>query len=54
MFYWSLIFLVMAIIAGLVGLGAFIAAGIAKLLFAVFAILFLVSFLAHLTRLRPQ
>ena len=54
MFYWSLVFLVTAIIAGLVGLGAFIAAGIAKVLFAVFAVLFLASFVAHLTRLRPQ
>jgi uncharacterized membrane protein YtjA (UPF0391 family) len=54
MFYWSAIFLVMAIVAALVGVGALIAAGIAKLLFAVFAALFLLSFLAHLTRLRPQ
>jgi uncharacterized membrane protein YtjA (UPF0391 family) len=54
MFYWSLVFLLMAIIAGLVGLGAFVAAGIAKLLFAAFGVLFLVSFVAHLARMRPQ
>jgi uncharacterized membrane protein YtjA (UPF0391 family) len=54
MFYWSLGFLILAIIAGLVGLGAFVTAGVAKLLFAVFAVLFLVSFVAHLARMRPQ
>ena len=54
MMYWSLIFLALALVAALLGLGALIAAGIAKVLLAAFAVLFLASFLAHLTQTRPQ
>ena len=49
---YALVFLVVAIIAGLLGFGAiaFAAAGIAKLLFFIFLILFLVSLITHLRR----
>lgn len=45
MLYWTLIFLVVALVAGLFGFGgiASASAGIAKVLFAVFLVLFLVS-----------
>ncbi|MBX9700446.1 MAG: DUF1328 domain-containing protein [Acetobacteraceae bacterium] len=45
MLYWTLIFLVIALVAGLFGFGgiATASAGIAKVLFAVFLVLFLVS-----------
>jgi len=52
MLYWALLFLVVAIIAGLLGFGAiaFAAVGVAKLLFFVFLILFLISLITHLGR----
>ena len=42
MLYWALVFLVIAILAGLLGFGAiaFAAAGIAKIIFCLFLILF--------------
>jgi uncharacterized membrane protein YtjA (UPF0391 family) len=45
MLYWTLVFLVVALIAGLFGFGgiASASAGIAKILFGVFILLFLVS-----------
>ncbi|MBX9593423.1 MAG: DUF1328 domain-containing protein [Roseomonas sp.] len=45
MLYWTLIFLVVALIAGLFGFGgiASASAGIAKILFGIFIVLFLVS-----------
>jgi uncharacterized membrane protein YtjA (UPF0391 family) len=45
MLYWTLVFLVVALIAGLFGFGgiASASAGIAKILFGVFIVLFLVS-----------
>ncbi|MDO9711179.1 DUF1328 domain-containing protein [Paracraurococcus lichenis] len=45
MLYWTLIFLVIALVAGLFGFGgiASASAGIAKILFAIFLVLFLVS-----------
>jgi uncharacterized membrane protein YtjA (UPF0391 family) len=45
MLYWTLIFLVVALIAGLFGFGgiATASAGIAKILFGIFIVLFLVS-----------
>ena len=50
MLYYSLLFLVIAIIAGLLGFGvvAFAAAGVAKIFFVLFLILFLVSLFRHL------
>lgn len=52
MLYYALVFLVIAIVAGLLGFGAiaFAAAGVAKILFFVFVILFFVSLVAHLGR----
>lgn len=45
MLYWTLIFLVVALIAGLFGFGgvASASAGIAQILFGIFIVLFLVS-----------
>ncbi len=52
MLYWALMFLIVAIVAGLLGFGAvaFAAAGIAKLLFFLFLILFLISLVMHVGR----
>lgn len=52
MLYYALVFFVVAIIAGLLGFGAiaFAAAGIAKMLFFVFLVLFIISLVAHLGR----
>ena len=52
MLYYALVFLVIALVAGLLGFGvvAFAAAGIAKVLFFVFLVLFLVSLVMHLFR----
>jgi uncharacterized membrane protein YtjA (UPF0391 family) len=54
MLYWAAVFLVIAIIAGLLGFGAiaFAAAGIAKVLFFVFLILFIISLIGNITRRR--
>ena len=48
MLYWSLVFLVVALVAGVLGFGALstTAAGIAKALFVVFLVLFLISLVA--------
>lgn len=50
--YYAMVFLVVAIIAGLLGFGAvaFAAAGMAKVLFFVFLALFLASLVGHLGR----
>ncbi len=47
MLYWALVFLVLALVAGLFGFGgiASTAVGIAKILFVVFLVLFLASLL---------
>ena len=52
MLYYSLVFLVVAIIAGLLGFGAvsFAAAGIAKICFFVFLVLFVLSLFGHISR----
>ena len=52
MLYYALVFLVIALIAGLLGFGgiAFAAAGIAKILFYLFLLLFVVSLIVHLAR----
>ena len=51
MLYYALLFLIVAIIAGLLGFGAvaFAAAGIAKVMFFIFLILFLVSLVRHMS-----
>ena len=52
MLYWTLIFLVIALVAGLFGFGgiASASAGIAKILFAIFLVLFLVSLIFGVVR----
>ena len=52
MLYYALVFLVIALVAGLLGFGvvAFAAAGIAKILFFVFLVLFLISLVTHFGR----
>ena len=52
MLYWTLIFLVVALVAGLFGFGgiASASAGIAKILFAIFLVLFLVSLVIGVVR----
>ena len=54
MLYYALVFLLVALIAGALGFGmvAFAAAGMAKILFFVFLILFLASLISHATRAR--
>ena len=50
MLYWALMFLIIALIAGLLGFGgiAFAAAGIAKILFFIFLVVFVVMLLTGL------
>ena len=52
MLYYALVFLVVALIAGALGFGfvAFAAAGIAKICFFLFLVMFVVSLVAHLSR----
>jgi len=52
MLYWTLIFLVVALVAGLFGFGgiASASAGIAKTLFAIFLVLFLISLVFGVVR----
>ena len=52
MLYYALVFLVVALVAGVLGFGmvAFAAAGIAKILFFAFLIIAIVTFLMSLAR----
>jgi uncharacterized membrane protein YtjA (UPF0391 family) len=52
MLYWTVIFLIIAIVAAILGFGgvAFAAAGIAKILFFIFLVLFIVSLLMRVAR----
>jgi uncharacterized membrane protein YtjA (UPF0391 family) len=52
MLYWALTFFVVALIAAIMGFGgvAIAAAGIAKILFFVFLVLFLFSLVVHMSR----
>jgi uncharacterized membrane protein YtjA (UPF0391 family) len=52
MLYYALVFLLIAIVAGLLGFGvvASAAAGIAKILFFVFLVLFIVTLIRHASR----
>ena len=56
MLYYSLVFLLIALIAGALGFGfiAFAAAGIAKICFFIFLVMFIASLIMHLTRGRPS
>ena len=49
MLYWAVVFLVVALIAGVFGFGGIsqAATGIAKVLFLIFIVLFLVSLVAN-------
>ena len=51
MIYWALMFLLVAFLAAVFGLTgiALAAAGIAKLLFFIFLVLFVITFATHLT-----
>lgn len=55
MLYWALVFLVVALIAGVLGFGGVYvaAAGIAKILFFVFLILFIISLVSGGMTRRP-
>jgi uncharacterized membrane protein YtjA (UPF0391 family) len=55
MLYWALLFFIFALVAALLGFGglAVASAGIAKVLFVVFLVLFLVSLLTGVVR-RPR
>ncbi len=52
MLYYALVFLLVAIVAAILGFGgiAIISTGIAKILFFVFIVLFLVSLITHVAR----
>jgi uncharacterized membrane protein YtjA (UPF0391 family) len=52
MLYYALFFLLIAILAAVFGFGgvAIVSAGIAKILFFVFIVLFLVSLITHMSR----
>jgi len=52
MLYWAIAFFLVALLAAVLGFGgiAFAAAGIAKILFFIFLVLFLVSLVAHMAR----
>jgi uncharacterized membrane protein YtjA (UPF0391 family) len=52
MLYYSLVFLLIAIVAAIFGFGgiAVVSAGVAKILFFVFVVLFLVSLITHMSR----
>lgn len=52
MLYWALVFLVVALVAGLFGFGGVAATsmGIAQILFFVFLVLFLITLVANLLR----
>jgi uncharacterized membrane protein YtjA (UPF0391 family) len=52
MLYWALTFFLVALMAAILGFGgiAIAAAGVAKLLFFIFLVLFIVSLVAHAGR----
>jgi uncharacterized membrane protein YtjA (UPF0391 family) len=52
MLYYAIVFLIIALVAGFLGFGgiAIAAAGIAKILFYIFIVLFLTSVVMHLAR----
>jgi uncharacterized membrane protein YtjA (UPF0391 family) len=52
MLYWALMFLLIAILAAVFGFTgiSLMAAGVAKILFFIFLVLFVVSLVAHVSR----
>ncbi len=56
MLYWALVFFIIAIVAaafGFLGIAA-AAVGVARILFFIFLVLFIVSLLAHVLRRPPK
>jgi uncharacterized membrane protein YtjA (UPF0391 family) len=55
MLYYALVFLIIAIVAGLLGFGAiaFASVEIARICFFIFLILFLVTLVSHVARRAP-
>jgi uncharacterized membrane protein YtjA (UPF0391 family) len=55
MLYWAVVFLIVAIIAGVFGFGgiASTAAGIAQVLFFIFVVVFVITLITGLMRRRP-
>ncbi len=56
MLYYALVFLLVALVAGALGFGvvSFAAAGIAKICFFIFIVMFIVSLLMHVSRGGPS
>jgi uncharacterized membrane protein YtjA (UPF0391 family) len=54
MLYWAVVFLVIAIVAGILGFGGIAGAsvGIARVLFGIFIVLFLISLIAGRSLIR--
>jgi uncharacterized membrane protein YtjA (UPF0391 family) len=52
MLYWAIVFFLVALAAGILGFTglSLAAAGVAKILFFIFLVLFLVSLVTHLSR----
>lgn len=52
MLYYALVFLLIAVLAAVFGFGgiAVVSAGVAKILFFIFIVLFLVSLITHMSR----
>lgn len=52
MLYWALMFLVIALVAGLLGFGtvAFVASDMARICFVVFLVLFVATLATHILR----
>ncbi len=52
MLYWALLFLIIAILAAVFGFTgiSLLAAGVAKILFFLFLVLFVISLVVHVTR----
>ncbi len=52
MLYWAVVLFILAIVSGLLGFGmiASAAAGMAKILFFIFLVLFAISLISHVTR----
>jgi len=52
MLYWALLFLLIAILAAVFGFTgiSLLAAGVAKILFFIFLVLFVISLVVHVTR----
>jgi len=52
LFYWAIVFLIIAVVAYLLGLAGIVAFGVAELIVAIFVILFVIAFVAVWLRRR--